>query len=300
MENYWLRHLRSITPEDLPWDPTRIDLLNSFVDAVAEFGVTIEESIGRTPFLLPQQCIDMSIDPQKALSYVFLDLFRKSVLQANGIAAMIELNLPNQAFQMWRTLFESRVVVRYFEKYPDQPELACRYIVCNICRLTVRRWENWNALCNRMRIPGRDVRVPQNRIDEVKEVYYKVLRKPYGPNDYAWTNGCTSFDDLASRVKVDLLFHRMASSEVHPSFGYGLGVAGHSEPLPVVPLIPMDVTHSVHELLLEFQTADQLRGVVESAATFIPFGQLGSARWDKLRRYGDDVLRDMRQSNGDD
>ena len=46
------------------------------------------------------------------------------------------------------TLFESRVILKYFERHLNQCELACRYIVHNTIRATVTRWEDFNALCD--------------------------------------------------------------------------------------------------------------------------------------------------------
>ena len=179
-------HVRSYESEDLTWDPSRVNRLKSFVDRAAALGVSLERSIGRPPLIpgIAQQCFDSDIEPQKARAYVFVDLFQKSVDQSNGIAVLIELSLGRQAFQLWRTLFESRVILKYFERHLNQCELACRYIVHNTIRATVRRWEDFNALCDRQGIRGKDHRYPRERIKATKEAYQQFLGEPWKSSNY--------------------------------------------------------------------------------------------------------------------
>ena len=61
----------------------------------------------------------------------------------------------------------------------------------------------------------------------------------------------------------------------------------------------MNITHSVHEMMLDFQTASQLYEIIGSVKNFIQLEQEQTATWNRLKEYGEGVLQDLQQADGD-
>ena len=93
-----------------------------------------------------------------------------------------------------------------------------------------------------------------------------------------------------------MLFHRIRSNEVHPTFGETVVVANPSLSFPAALLLPISTTYDVDELSLEFQTAKLLSNmtwrVVDNTTRTIHLQD----NMTTLKGLAKDELRDLAQA----
>ena len=188
MQNYWLERELESENTDLPRDFQRVRLLESLVKPTAQFGVDLDGQLGPPPEVFEESFIrdhmSRSCDPDKVRAWVFLSLLKKAVQDANAVVLLRSASLSSQAFNVWRSLFQTTVVCQYIgDKFLKDEHLTCRYAVHSIIRATVRRWNEYNRTCCRQ---GRPAYYSSKKIDRRKEAYEAVVGK-WGEGDYVWT-----------------------------------------------------------------------------------------------------------------
>ena len=294
VQNYWLERVLENENSDLPRDFQRIRLLESLVKPTAQFGVDLESHLGPQPISFEESIIRDhmrgSCDPDKVRAWVYLSLLKKAVQDANAVVLLRSASLSGQAFNIWRSLFQTNVVCQFIKnKASNDQHLTCRYVVHSIIRATVRRWKEFNETCCRQ---GKPARYSTEEIDRRKAVYEELVGK-WG-TDYVWTREHKAFEGLAKATKSDMLFYRISNSEVHPTFGISVIVTDFSLPLAAAPLVPVGVTHDVGELSLEFQTAKLLSHTTRRASDYTALTTHLKERMQTLKELAATVLRDLR------
>lgn len=303
-KNYRLNYILAQGDEEFPWDPRELRHLQLLVEQTAIFGVHLDEYVGRPPGFeydhIITGCVGRTLSPQEVWPYVFADVYKTAVAEANGIALLLEHSLGEQAFQLLRTLFECHVLCRYFKKFGQQDgALPCRYIVYDLIVPIVKKWEAYNELCDKKGVPRW---YPEQRINDHKDLYEQVVG-PWGkgkyPKDYAWAKkGGTSIRAMAKDVGTDTLFYIMASSEVHSTFGSRLAVSGSRCPVPYVPMIQDKVVDSEGEFTFEYQSATLLHEITSDLEAFITLNSQLMASWSRLRKFGKETLKNLRNVRG--
>lgn len=294
VQNYWLERVLGNENSDLPQDFQRIRLLESLVKPTAQFGVDLESHLGPQPISFEESFIrdhmHSSCDPNNVRAWVYLSLLKKAVHDANAVALLRSASLSSQAFNIWRSLFQTNVVCQFIaNKASNDQHLTCRYVVHSIIRATVRRWEEFNETCCRQ---GKPPHYSTEEIDHQKSVYEEVVGK-WG-KDYVWTGEHNTFRTLAKVTKSDMLFYQVSNNQVHPTFGISEVVTGFNLPLAAVPLVPVGVTHDVGELSLEFQTAKLLSDTTRRASGYTALTTHLKERMQTLKELAATVLRDLR------
>ena len=257
MKNYWLERALGKRSTILPWDLTRIQLLESLIRSTARFGVELESSLGQPSIFdyepIIQDHRNGSCDPNKVRSWVYVSLLEKAVKDANAVALLRSKSLTSQALNLWRSLFQTDVVCQYVGNGTlGDDHLTCRYAIHSIVRPTVGRWEEFNKIRSHL---GKPEYYTAEEIERLSVAYKKVIGK-WG--DYTWTCEYTKFEEIAQATNSDMLFYRIANNEVHPTIGQSEVVSDLTLPLPAISLLPPGIDHTVGELSLEFQTAKLL------------------------------------------
>ena len=294
VQNYWLERVLGNENSDLPRDFQRIRLLESLVKPTAQFGVDLQSHLGPQPIWFEGSFIRdhmrYSCAPNKVRAWVYLSLLEKAVHDANAVVLLRSASLPSQAFNIWRSLFQTNVVCQFIEnKASNDQHLACRYVVHSIIHATVRRWKEFNETCCRQ---GKPAHYSTEEIDCWKAVYEEIVGK-WG-NDYVWTGEHNTFRSLAKATKSDMLFYQISNNEVHPTFGMSVVLTDSSLPLSAIPLVPVGVTHDVGELSLEFQTAKLLSDTTRRASGYTALTTHLRERMQTLKELAATVLRDLR------
>ena len=294
MKNYWLERVLEKENTTLSWDLNRVQLLESLIRPTTEFGVELASHIGQPSIFdyesIIQDHTSGSCDPNNVRAWVYVSLLRKAVQDANAVALLRSESLWSQAINLWRSLFQTDVVCQYVGDRSSNDHLPCRYVIHSIIRPTVRRWEEFNATCRAL---GKPERYPHEEIERRKGVYEREFGKRRGP--YAWTPEPkhNTFESIAQATKSDMLFYCIANNEVHPTFGEAAMVTNSSLPLPVVPLLPVGITHDVGELSLEFQTARLLRNTTRRVTDYTTLTIHLQDSMTTLNQLAKAVLRDL-------
>ena len=281
----------------LSWDCKRIELLESLIKPTAEFCVELDNYLGRPSVFdyhnIIQDHSNRSCDPTKVRGWVFAGLLRKAVQDANAVALLRSESLWSQAFNLWRSLFETDVVCQYVGDKSWDDHLTCRYVIHSIIRSTVRRWEEFNEICRRL---GKSAYYSTEDIEHQRVVYKELVGK-WG-RDYTWTNypNHNTLKQIAQATKSEMLFYRIANNEVHPTFGEGAMLAGLSLPLPAVPFLPVAITYDVDEMSLEFQTAKLLSHTTQRVTDYTFLTTPLQESMTNLKELGEAVLRDLSQA----
>ena len=185
---------------------------------------------------------------------MYSSLLQKATEDANAVAILRSKSLWSQALNLWRSLFETEVVCHYIGNSPREHHLPCRYATHSVLLPTIRRWKEFNESCRRLGQP--ETYSPQDI--ERQEC---ICRKEFGErrDGYAWTRKekHNTFEKIAQATETDMLFYRIASNEVHATFGEAAAMPGAVLPIPMVPLVPVGVVYTMDELSLEFQTASR-------------------------------------------
>ena len=294
MKNHLLEYVIEKDNLDLPWDPTRVHLLESVVKPTAQFSVELDGHLGPLSIVdygpVVQDHRNGSCDQDKVRAWVYADLLRKAVQDANAVALLTSKSLWSQALNLWRSLFETEVVCHYIGDSSSDDHVACRYAIHSIIRPTVRRWEEFNETCRRR---GKREHYTPEQIELRKGVYREQFGKR--PGDYAWTKEPThrTFEKIAQATDSDMLFYRIASNDVHPTFGEAVMATDMSLPLPVIPLLPIDVAHGIDELSLEYQTAKSLSNTIRRVTDYTTLTVDLQGSLTALRELAEAVLRDL-------
>ncbi len=253
----------------LPWDDSRLLLLGSLIRSTARFAAYLNDHL-RPPTIMNYNSILQEHESGSCASgsvkgWVYVNILRKAVQDANGVALLSEKSLGSQALSLWRSLFETHVICRYIAKSESKDHLPCLFAIHSVIRATVRRWEEFNNTCVRK---GKPKEYSQEEIDRLKDLYKNLIGK-WG-QDYMWTgrDGPRTLDKLAKATDSDMLFCRIANNEVHPTFGEAAAVTDLKLPLKFVPFLPIGIIHSVGEMSVEFQTAETLSDMTQRAAEF--------------------------------
>ena len=294
MKNYWLERVLEKGNTVLSWDLKRVRLLDSLIRPTAEFAVELANHLGQPSIFdyesIIQDHTSGSCGPKKVRGWVYVSLLRKAVQDANAVALLRSESLWSQAINLWRSLFQTDVVCQYIGDRSSNHHLTCRYVIHSIIWPTVRRWEEFNATCLRF---GKPAHYSPEEIESWKVVYKREFGKRVG--DYDWTHEPKhkTFESIAQATNSDMLFYRIANIEVHPTFGEAAMVTNSSLPLPVVPLLPVGVSHGVGELSLEFQTAKLLSNTTRRVTDYTtPTFHLQDGMT-TLNQLAESVLRDL-------
>ena len=294
MKNYWLERVLEKENTVLSWDLNRVQLLESLIRPTAEFGVELANHIGQPSQFdydpLIQDHMSGSCDPNNVRAWVYVSLLQKAVQDANAVALLRSESLWSQAFNLWRSLFQTDVVCQYVGDRPSNDHLTCRYVIHSIIQPTFRRWKEFNATCRRL---GKPERYTPEEIEHRNVVYKREFGKRRDP--YAWTPepNHNTFESIAKATKSDMLFYLIANNEVHPTFGEAAMVTGSILPLPVVPLLPVGITHTVGELSLEFQTARLLSNTTRRVTDYTTLTIHLQDSMTTLNQLAKAVLRDL-------
>ena len=294
MKNHLLEYVIEKDNLDLQWDPTHVHLLESLVKTTAQFSVELDGHFDPPSIIdygpVVQDHRTGSCDQDKIRSWVYAGLLRKAVQDANAVAILRSKSLWGQALNLWRSLFETEVVCHYIGDRSSDDHMACRYAIHSIIRPTVRRWEEFNETCRRR---GK----PEHYSPEKIELRKGVYREQFGeqPGDYAWTKepAHRTFEKIAQATSSDMLFYRIASNDVHPTFGEAVTTTDMSLPLPVIPLLPIDVAHGIDELSLEYQTAKSLSNTIRRVTNYATLTVDLQYRLTALKEVAEAVLRDL-------
>ena len=297
MKNYWLEYELERNNPDLSWDPRRVQLLESLIRPTAQFGVELGGHLGQLSMFNYDSFVNAhrggSCDQNEVSGWVYVDLLKKAVQDANAVALLRSESLWSQAINLWRSLFQTQVICKYIGDSCLKDHLACRYGIHSIIRPTVRRWEAFNETCRRS---GKPEHYSKEDIERQKIVYEEQVGK-WRKGEYAWANKLNdpNFTNIASATKSDMLFYGIANNEVHPTFGVAAAVTSSSLPLSAVPLLPVGITHNVGELSLEFQTAKSLSDTSQRVTDYavLPIHHQGSLT--TLNELAKGVLRDLSQ-----
>ena len=294
MKNYWLDYLLKNENKDLLWDLTHVRLVKSLVKSTVQFSVDLDGHFGRPPIFaygsIVQDHRNGSCDQDKVRAWVYADLLRKAVQDANAVALLRSKSLWSQALNLWRSLFETEVVCHYIGDRSSDDHVACLYAIHSIIRPTVRRSEEFNETCRRR---GKREHYSSEEIELRKGVYREQFGKQ--PGDYAWTKEPThkTFEKIAQATDSDMLFYRIASNEVHPTFGEAVMATDMILPLPVIPLLPIDVAHGIDELSLEYQTTKSLSNTIRRVTDYTTLTVDLQGSLTALRELAEAVLRDL-------
>ena len=294
MKNYWLEYIVEKDNLDLPWDPARVRSLESMVKPTAQFSVDLDDHFGQRSILDYGRLIHShksgSCDQDKVRAWVYSSLLRKAVQDANAVALLRSKSLWNQALNLWRSLFETEVVCNYIGNSSLGDHLACRYVIHSKLRKSFRRWEQFNETCRRL---GKDEEYSAAEIQIQKDAYREEFEDQRG--DYAWTRkrNHDTFEKIAQATNSDMLFYRIASNEVHPTFGEDASVIDTSLPIPVIPLLPVGVAYDEGELLLEFQTANSLNNTINRVTDYTTMPVELQHSLTDLKKLAEEVLRGL-------
>ena len=295
MKNYWLECVVKQKKAVPSWDLKRVQLLESLIKPTAQFSVELDNHLAPPSILDCDSIIEEhasgTCDPTKVGAWVYVNLLRKAVQDANAVALLRSKSLPNQAINLWRSLFETDVVSQYVgDRLSKDHHLPCRYAIQSIVRPTVRRWEEFNEACRRR---GKPAYYSAKEIKRRKDLYGELIGK--WREDYAWTNEPShkTFKAIAQATNSDMLFHRIANNEVHPTFGEAAVVTDSRLPLPAVPLLPVGIAHDAGELSLEFQTAKSLSNTTRRVTDYTTLTGHLQDRLTGLEELAEGVLRDL-------
>ncbi|MCY4086143.1 MAG: DUF5677 domain-containing protein [Actinomycetia bacterium] len=218
---------------------------------------------------------------------------RKAVEESNAVALLRSKSLWSQALNLWRSLFETEVVCHYIGNSPLDDHLACRFAIHSMLRKTVRRWEAVNETCLRC---GKEEEYSIDEIQLRKDVYQKEFGDDTG--GYAWTSKetHTSFRRIAKATGSDMLFYRIASNEVHPTFGEDVAALGTGLPMPAVPLLPIGSTFNSRELLLEFQAGKSLSNTINLVTDYTDLPNHLGDSLTALKERAETVLRSLSET----
>ena len=280
---------------DLPWDDSRLQLLESLIRQTARFAVALNDHF-RPPSIMYYDAVikehkSGSCNSGNVRGWVYVSLLRKAVQDANAVALLSRESLWSQALNLWRSLFQTDVICQYIAANSSRDHLACRYVMHSIIRSTVLRWQAVNETCTRLDKPAE---YSAQEIERRKDVFRKHLGKWRG-GGYAWT-GCAKhrdFRQIAESVDADMLFYQIANNEVHPTFGDVVVATGLRLPLPAIPLLPIGITHSVGEMSLEFQTAKVLSDTTQRVTEYVTLRLDLQDTMTTLKELSDAVLRDL-------
>ena len=293
MKNHLLEYVIEKDNLDFPWDPTRVHLLESLVKPTAQFSVELDGHLDPLSIFdygpVVQDHRNGSCDQAKIRSWVYADMLRKAVQDANAVAILRSKSLWGQALNLWRYLFETEVVCHYIGDRSSEDHLACRYVIHSVLRKTFLRWEEFNETCRRL---GKEADYSPEEIQLRKDVYREEFGERRG--DYAWTRKRKhdSFKKIAQATNSDMLFYRIANNEVHPTFGEDAAVVSMILPKTAVPLLPIGSTFNSRELLLEFQTAKSLSNTIHRVTDYTTLTADLQHSLAALKELAEAVLRD--------
>ena len=299
MKNYLLEYSLEDYNKNPSCDLSYIELLESLVNSAAKFSGDFDKCFVR-PSLFDYGSIledhwNGSCIQNNLRVLVYASLLRKAVEDANAIALLRSKSLWSQALNLWRSLFETEVVCRYISNSSLDDHLACRYAIHSMLRKTVRRWESVNETCRRL---GKKEEYSAEEIQLRKDAYWEEFGFGYDTGDYAWTRKKThnNFSKIAEATKSDVIFYRIASNEVHPTFGEDVMSLSMSLPMLAVPLLPGGSTFNSRELLLEFQTAQSLSNVISRVTDYTDLSTHLEGSLTALKERAEAVLRDLSET----
>ena len=292
MKNFWLEGMLERETRSLPWDLKRVQILESLIRSTAHFGLELHDHCMHITVFeydsLAKSHLNGTCDPSRVKEWVYLDLLKKSVQDANAVALLRSKSLSSQALNLWRTLFETEVVCRYVgEKSQDDDHLACRFAIHSVIRPTVGRWNKINKLSKQRGMPEYDA---TDDITHQKDMYKETIGK-WG--NYTWAGENYNFARIAEASNSDMLFYEIANNEVHPTFGESEVVTDLKLPLPTMPLLPIDIAHGAGEYLLEFQTAKSLSHTTSQAINFTKLTAQLQESLTTLEQLASNVLKDL-------
>ena len=225
-----------------------------------------------------------------------MSLLRKAVQDANGVALLLNESLGSQANNLWRSLFETDVLCQYIGERLSNDHLTCRYVIHSIIRPTILLQDEFNDTCLQLKKP---VHYGSSEVEGQKQIYKCVFENEFGKRgrDYEWTlkPKHRTFHDIAKATNCDMLFYRIANNAVHPTFGETAIVTALRLPLPLVPPLPIDITHNAGELSLEFQTVKSLSNTTRRVSDYAPLPVYLQDSIKTLKELAESVMRDLLQ-----
>ena len=220
-----------------------------------------------------------------------MDLYEKAVSQANSVLILAESSLFVQAFQQWRTLYESYVICKYINKFKENDNTLClRYICHGVLKSTIQRWKDLNTHFSHDRKGPYD----QNEIERRQNALKKI-----GNGHYAWA---ATGDKILKKIAASdelAMYHHIASKEIHPTFGQRFMLDDLTLPMKGVPMLRGHADAGTHPLPVEYLAALVMHKVNGQVNDFLCLGTDLLDLWKDLREFGSKVIAEFPFRSGD-
>ena len=257
-------------------DTTRLHTLSHLVQSAVELKIEIDNQV-KVPSLIDEGKVayDCSLDyydENKAGEIAFRYLYGNIASAANAALILLQHNFISEPRQLWRNMCESSAIIYFLKQQSNQNNSINQAYLCHSFLTSwYKRMCEYNQLC---KSEGKDLCYKAEVIDNIEEMLAQRFGEKGWKHDYAWTQlrgqkpiGLEKLIREANRKWV--IWYRETCKEVHPTVGEKVVLTDFRDPLPFIPLLPLNHIFTVEQMRLEYWIAEVLKKAVGHTRDFL-------------------------------
>ena len=257
-------------------DTSRMKPLNHLVQAAVDLKIEIDIQVN-VPSLLNEgevarDCALGCYGEKKAGEIVFRHLYGNIASGANAASILIQNNFISEPRQLWRNMCESYAIISFLEKYSNQGNPIKQAYLCHTLLTSwYRKKSEYNRLCKSER---KEPHYKAEDIAKTKEILICRFGKKGVKDDYVWTElpdrKPLSLKGLIGEANPKwLIWYSETCREVHPTVGGRVALTDFLDPMPVIPLLPLDHIFTAKQMRLDYWIAELLKAAANHTQDFL-------------------------------